>query len=56
MKVLVVNPDTSATMNDAIAAVARRPAAPGTEAIPLRAAYGAGGIEATSRASLERRR
>lgn len=45
MKILVVNPNTSASMTDAIAATARQHAAPGTEVIPLRAAYGSEGID-----------
>lgn len=45
MRILVVNPNTSASMTDAIATIARRHAAPGTEVIALRAAYGAEGID-----------
>lgn len=45
VRILVVNPNTSASMTEAIASIARRHASPGTEVVALAAAYGAEGID-----------
>ncbi len=45
MRILVVNPNTTLSMTDAIAASARRSASPGTEIVPVTPRYGADGID-----------
>lgn len=45
MRILVINPNTTQAMTDAIAESARRYASPGTEIIPLTATFGADGID-----------
>jgi allantoin racemase len=45
VRILVVNPNTTETMTDAIAKAARECASPGTEIVPLTARYGASGID-----------
>jgi allantoin racemase len=45
VRILVVNPNTTASMTASIAATARRYASPGTEIVALTAAYGVGGID-----------
>jgi allantoin racemase len=45
MRILVVNPNTTQAMTDAIAEGARRYASPGTEIVPLTARFGADGID-----------
>ena len=45
MKILVVNPNTTHSMTEAIAATARRYAGPGTEILALTARFGADGID-----------
>src|SRR5207245_2219674 len=45
MRILVVNPNTTQSMTDAIAESARRYASPGTEIVPLTPLYGADGID-----------
>ncbi|MTD52587.1 aspartate/glutamate racemase family protein [Amycolatopsis pithecellobii] len=45
MRILVVNPNTTEEMTEAIGAAARHYASPGTEIIPLTARFGAAGID-----------
>src|SRR6476659_6967221 len=45
MRILVINPNTTQSMTDTIAASARRFASPGTTIVPLTPAYGADGID-----------
>ena len=45
MRILVVNPNTTRSMTDAIAASARRSASPGTEIVPVTPRYGADGVD-----------
>ncbi len=45
MKLLVINPNTSATMTEGIASAARAVAAPGTEIVAVNARFGAPSIE-----------
>lgn len=45
MRILVVNPNTTAAMTESIGETARRCASPGTEIVPLTARYGASGID-----------
>ncbi|MET9609554.1 aspartate/glutamate racemase family protein [Streptomyces sp. NPDC006512] len=47
MKILVVNPNTSKSMTEAIDRAARHQASPGTEIVTLHAKYGAEGIDST---------
>ncbi|WP_432179832.1 aspartate/glutamate racemase family protein [Streptomyces sp. NBC_00063] len=45
MRILVVNPNTTQSMTDAIARTARQYASPGTEIVPLTPLFGADGID-----------
>jgi allantoin racemase len=45
MRILVINPNTTQSMTDSIAASARQSASPGTEIVPITPAYGADGID-----------
>lgn len=45
MRILVINPNTTQSMTDSIAASARKFASPGTEIVALTPAYGADGID-----------